>query len=147
MGSFKATSALKFASTYHRDSETTPHISLLMPTLITFITTLCLFARRERKNDADGWASPRGDGTYIYRRLIRYVNGDTKHTAAPRATSCNFIRLHSCGIPLMPFRPTIVAAARKILMNKNFPAGTNNECKTRLHKNPDVMKLQSTGSS
>lgn len=67
-----------------------------------------------------------GDGAYIYRRLIRYVNEDTcTCTRAKRPSAQRFAVLYgcSCGIPLMPLQPAIVAVVRKILMNKNSTDG------------------------
>lgn len=60
-----------------------------------------------------------GDGAYIYRRLIRYVNEDTCTCTRPNAQHIAVLYGCSCGIPLIPLRPAIVAVARKILMNKN----------------------------
>lgn len=60
-----------------------------------------------------------GDGAYIYRRLIRYVNEDTCVCIRPNAQHIAVLYGCSCGISLIPLRPAIVAVARKILMNKN----------------------------
>lgn len=56
------------------------------------------------------------DEAYIYRRLIRYVNGY-------ETSGRNIVQFHTVAAvgSLMPLQPAIIVAARKILMNKNSP--------------------------